>query len=134
MKAAPVLAALALVAAAALLTTCGDSVEPPVPGWVNVRLTTPNADDGGILFTVAGAQVDSVRLRFVNTFMRRESESSVRVVVAGTLSDAVVVAQVLVPDVNTLEPYTLTIHEVASRTFQQRSPSGYTLELVEPTQ
>jgi len=64
--------------------------------------------------------------------MRRESASAVRVVVVGTLS-AGPVAQVRVPDVEALRLYTVEIVEVASRTYDQRPPSGYDLVLEGPT-
>ena len=122
---------ITLIGVAAVLTTCRDSVEPPLPGWVDVRLTSPNGDDGGILFTVSGAQIDSVRSAFPNTFTRQESASVVRVIVTGTLTSGVV-AQVFVPDVHVLSPYATSLVEIASRTFEQRSPAGYTLELSGP--
>jgi hypothetical protein len=119
--------AVAVTALAALLLTCGkgDPVQPPTPGWVNLRLTTPNTDDGGILFVVSGPQVDSVRSAFANTFLRREGAGSVRVVIVGSLS-AGVIGQVLVPDTRAAAGYSATVVEVAARgTFAQRAVNGY---------
>lgn len=132
MKLRNALLAAGAVALALGLLTCGDDpVQPATPGWLNLRLSTPNADDGGILFTVGGAQVDSVRSTFPNIFLRRESGSTVRVVIVGSLG-AGVIGQILVPDTRSASAYTAAVLEVAARgTFVQRSPDGYGLT-VEP--
>ncbi|MDH3497252.1 MAG: hypothetical protein OER89_17195 [Gemmatimonadota bacterium] len=133
MTARRVAAMLAGLTLAGGLVTCGsEPAAPPTPGWVNVRLTTPNLDDGGILFTVTGAQIDSVRSTFPNTFLRRESASSMRVVIVGNLV-AGTVAQVLVPDVRQAATYAGTVVEVAVRsTFAQRPTAGYVLTVEQP--
>ena len=54
------LTAVALVVLGVLALSCGDSnpsepspPEDPIPGWLKVRLTTANADNGGIIaFTI----------------------------------------------------------------------------------
>ncbi len=133
MTARRVVTTLAGLVLAGGVVTCGsEPVAPPTPGWVNVRLTTPNLDDGGILFTVTGAQIDSVRSTFPNTFLRRESASSVRVVIVGNLA-AGTVAQILVPSIGAAGTYGATVVEVATRgTFAQRPTAGYTLSVESP--
>ncbi len=131
MTARRVLLVAGVVAGAAALATCGsEPQEPePIPGWVNITVTTPNVNDGGIVFTVTGPAVDSVRTFFPNAFTRREGATQVRVVVIGTFRDGVVVAQVLVPDTGNLSGYSATVTEVAARapSFAQRSIADYSL-------
>jgi hypothetical protein len=109
--------------------TCGDSTgnDKPTTGWLSLSLATPNADDGGILFTVSGARIDSIRSTHPHVLLNRESASSVRVVIAGDLS-AGVIGEILVPDTRAAAQYTGVVHEVAARaTYQQRPPTGYTV-------
>src|SRR5688572_26008532 len=126
---------LALVAGFALTAaTCKDSpgtpVETPTPGWLSLSLATPNSDDGGVLFTIGGAAIDSVRSSQIHVVTRRESATTVRVVVAGVVG-AGVIAEIRVPDTRDAAKYTAVIHEVAARTtYQQRPLTGYTLSVV----
>jgi hypothetical protein len=121
---------LALVVLLAVCVgTCGDSTgnDKPSTGWLQLSLATPNADDGGILFTVSGAQIDSVRSTHPHVLINRESASSVRVIIAGDLS-AGVIGEIHVPDTRAAGQYTGVVHEVATRTtYQQRPPTGYTV-------
>ncbi len=122
---------LVLVSAViAMTTTCGSTTEP-VSGWADVRLTTQNTGDGGIIFTVGGAQVDSVRSSFPNLYTRQVSETSWQVLVAGNLTSGVI-ARIWVPDVNKLEGYTATPVEVAGQDFAQRAVAGYALTIEGP--
>lgn len=123
--------AAGVIAGAMTLSTCGSDPQEPTPGWVNVTLTTPNTKDGGIVFTISGPAVDSLRSSLPNVFTRRESATQVRAVVIGTLWDGAVVAQVLVPDVGNLSGYSAVVTEVAARapSFAQRPVADYSLTL-----
>jgi hypothetical protein len=124
-----------LMAASVLLLSCGDSTpsepgpeEDPIPGWLRIRLISPNSDDGGILFTVAGGQVDSIRSGFPDLYVSPGSTTSRQVLVAGNLATGGVVAELLVPNVKVVANYTATVQQVAARaTFQQRQASTVTL-------
>ena len=117
---------------AAMTMTCKDSPSEgsvPVKGWLAVELTTPNADDGGIMFIATGGAIDSVRSTFPNVLSRAESATSMRVVVGGNLSSGKI-AEIWVPDTRKFEQYSATPVEVATRgTFAQRPVTGYTLKL-----
>ena len=117
---------------------CGDGSvtgpEPtplPVRGWLNVRLTTPNSDDGGIMFTVAGGPIDSVR--FVHEgFSSAVSDSLWRFLATGELSNGAI-AQLLVPNVDNPSVYRPEIQQVAALvTYEQRDLAGYRLQVVKP--
>jgi hypothetical protein len=122
-------AALAVFVVAGL--SCGDSgpsgpgPDPdPVPGWLKVRLTTPNADDGGIMFTVSGVQIDSIRSSYSDFFTAELGPSSFRIIVAGSLSNGGVVAEILVPDVASVGGYTVVVDEVAARDSYEQRPAA----------
>jgi len=55
------------LALAVALGTCSGA-EPAGPGWLDVRLVSPAADDGGVLFVVRGAPIDSVRSSFPDLY------------------------------------------------------------------
>ncbi len=102
-----------------------------VPGWLNVQLTTPNSDDGGIMFTVAGGPIDSVR--FVHEgFSSAVSDSTWRFLATGELSNGAI-AQLLVPNVDNASVYRPEIQQVAALvTYEQRDLTGYRLQVVKP--
>jgi hypothetical protein len=121
--------------AVALIPGCGDSggsgpePEPdPVPGWLKVRLDSPNVDDGGILFTVAGGPVESIRSSFLDLYVSQGSTTVKRVIVGGNLTSGAILIELKVPDVQDVEDYSATVDEVAAReSFVQRSASAYSL-------
>ena len=122
------------------LYACGDAsvtgpepTPPPAPvqGWLNLQLTTPNSDDGGIVFTVAGGPIDSVR--FVHEgFSSAVSDSIWSFLATGELSNGAI-AQLLVPNVNKPSIYRPEIQQVAALvTYEQRDLAGYRLQVVKP--
>ena len=129
------LAVLILVTVGCVLS-CGDSgtsgpspSKDPVAGGLKVRLTTPNADDGGIMFAISGGQIDSIKSAY-SDFYSSTAGGSKRVIVAGTLPTGSVAAETLIPDIELAGNYNATVEQVAARdTFQQRSASGVSLVL-----
>ncbi len=120
------------------LYACGDAsvtgpepTPPPARGWLNLQLTTPNSDDGGIVFTVAGGPIDSVR--FVHEgFSSAVSDSIWSFLATGELSNGAI-AQLLVPNVNKPSIYRPEIQQVAALvTYEQRDLAGYRLQVVKP--
>jgi hypothetical protein len=125
-----------LVFLVALGISCGDSSGPgsssppenPVPGWLKVRLSTPNADDAGIMFTVSGAKVNSVRSTHPDLFTHSIDSTHVRVIVAGNLVTGTTIAELQVPDVEIVASYSLRVEELAAAgTWAQRPTSSVTL-------
>ncbi|HSE67445.1 MAG TPA: hypothetical protein VLB12_10680 [Gemmatimonadales bacterium] len=121
------MAAMALVLA---ILACHDddkTVEPTGPGVLDVVLTTPNTDDGALLFTIGGA-VDSVQGSGYVTFATA-SPTGARVVVTGDLAGGVI-ARLYVPDVSASDQYLPQLIEVAQRgTYTLRAPTTYQLAL-----
>ncbi len=121
---------------ALMLAACDAPIEPVLvipDGWLVVRLVSPHEDDGGILFTVTGARVDSLRLPTgYQAAARQISEDTWRVLVTGDLAEGTV-GRFFVPDTRRIEDYHATIEQVAMRgTYQQRDTTGYELQIKRP--
>lgn len=116
---------------AALLTTCSGS-EPAGPGWLHVRLASPVTDDGGVMFVVRGAPIDSVRSGFADLYTSHVGTSEWEIIVVGNVSSTVV-ARLWVPDLDAVARYSATVEQVASGvTFAQRAVDGYRLTVERP--
>ena len=97
-------------------------------GTLTVRLTTPNADDGAMMFQVSGAAIDSATAvnQSLRLFTRRDGGDVVGVVVGALANGAVITLQV--PDVGEAARYRATVLEVADRQDALRaSLVGYAL-------
>jgi hypothetical protein len=127
----PVAVALVLIAGCGDSGGSGPEPEPdPIPGWLKVRLDTPNADDGGIMFTVSGGAIESVRSSFLDLYVSQGSSTLKRIIVAGNLPNGTVLVELKVPDVQDAEDYSAIVDQVASGdSFVQRTASGYSLSV-----
>ncbi len=119
------IAAAALSAALLAGLACGDDEAPTEPtspdgpeGTVTlaVTLTTPNTDDGAILFTVSGAAVDAPVAASTDhqLFTRQADAGSVRVALVGDLV-AGALLEFEAPEGTDASAYTAEIVEVANR-------------------
>jgi hypothetical protein len=128
------LRSLALVAATALVASCGGGGGDgggPEAGVLRLTLDTPNAGDGAILFRVTG-EIDSIQ---GGAMMQEGSYGEVstytRVVIAGNLVDGPV-AYLFVSDVADIATYVATVEQVAVKaTNAQRSLAGYSITVSE---
>lgn len=116
--------------------SCGgaDGVGPsdPDPGPVFVHLTTPNADDGILLFTVSGGSVSAVTSTGLESSASGIGTSELRLLVRGNLSGGPLL-QLELPDRRHLQNYRVQVLQVASRgTYIQRGVQGYGLRLARP--
>ncbi|UCC83624.1 MAG: hypothetical protein JSW46_01450 [Gemmatimonadota bacterium] len=121
--------ATAVALALAVGVACGDdeSVGPEVtPGTMIVSLTTPNADDGAIMFTVSGGEIDAPALLDIeHVLYLMEGANTITAIIAGDIV-AGGLLEFDVPDVEVA--YTATITQVADRTNDLRDPlTGYSL-------
>lgn len=127
---------LALAALTVLLASCGSSPGGgghAVPGFLTLTLSTPNANDGALLFKVSGGTIDSVAPGgMVDNGSYVINPSFTRVVVAGDLTDGIVV-RVHVPDVGNAADYSVLIEQAAARnTFAQQSLTNYSVAVTAP--
>lgn len=101
-------------------------------GTVTLRLTTPHADDGAVLFEVSGPPIDTATAAnaSLQLFTRRASGSTLVGVVAGSVTNGALIT-LQVPDVDAVAGYTARILEVADRQNTLRaSLAGYALTAV----
>ena len=121
----PLGAALAL----GLLCSCTSEPAGPIQATLNVILGTPNADDGAVLFTIAGGPVDSVEAAGFAVYSAHVDANTYHVIVTGELGSGPV-ARIHIPDGRDILRYSATIDQIAVRaTYQQRDRNGYLLTL-----
>ncbi len=118
-------AGLALLIASTL--TCGESTTPmPAltgPGWLSLQLKTSATDAGGVLVTIRGGAVDSIRSVIHDAFAQPVGPLT-KVAVVGNLT-AGVIAKIFVPDTQLASRYSATVDQAAARTLEQREPGDY---------
>lgn len=124
--------AVALVMATGV--ACDDDATAPgaVAGTFVVTLTTPNTDDGAIMFTISGGAISAPALSDATLHMyTSEGTNSLTVVIIGDIEagDLLVFD---VPDIAALDDYSADIDEVADRANDLVSPlTGYSLLIAE---
>ncbi len=121
----------AMVAVLSVGAACSDdpTTGSTRAGTVTLRLTTPHADDGALLFEVSGPPIDSATAAnaSLQLFTRRANGSTLVGVVAGAVTNGAVVT-LQVPDVDAVAGYTARVLEVADRQNLLRvSLEGYAL-------
>jgi hypothetical protein len=123
---------MAVALALAVGLACGDDgPTEPVPGTLVVSLTTPNSDDGAILFTISGGGVDDPAAVATShrMFFRTTGTSTTTAVVVGNITSGPLL-RFEVLDVGEASSFTGTITEVADRNNELRaSLSGYSLAI-----
>jgi uncharacterized protein (DUF2141 family) len=122
-------AALAALVLPAVLATCSG----PTAGDLTVSLVTPNSDDGAIVVRVTASQSKEITSAAVactgcRIFAEQPSATELRAVVTGDLTAGPLV-RIAVSDAGAPTAYTVRIVQVASRSYQLRSPSGYSLSI-----
>jgi hypothetical protein len=116
--------------ASALALSCFDG---PTAGEVTLSLTTPNTDDGAVAFAVTipapneitGA---SAACAGCEVFTTRVSATELRGIVTGDLSAGPVV-RLAVSQAGPDQAYRVQVLAVASRQFEERPPTRYTLSI-----
>jgi hypothetical protein len=124
---------LALVATVGFVANCGGGGGGggggPEPGFLNLTLSTPNANDGAVLFRVVGGTVEDVLAgAMVQDGSFTIQPSLTRIVVAGNIVDGVV-AQIEVPDIADVANYSVVMEQATIRTapWTQQSLTGYSI-------
>lgn len=110
-----------------------DPPPAPVPGWVQLRLVTPWADDGVVQFTIVGSRVEEVipASGLSGYAGVVDGGVSARLVLTGAIASGTV-ARLRVPDINRIAGFQVHIGQVAARgTYALRSSTlGYQAEVV----
>jgi hypothetical protein len=102
----------------------------PIAGTLAIQLSTPNANDGGVMFTISGGTISSVSSSGYTIFTAQPGTSIRKVVVVGNVTNGVLVT-IGVPDVSLAGQYTAVLEQVAARdTYEQQDLSGYALQVV----
>lgn len=121
---------LALLAGTALaLGSCSG----PQAGDLTVSLVTPNSDDGAIVVRVTASESKEVTGASVacggcQIFLEQPSGTELRAVITGSVAAGPLV-RLSVTDTKSPSAYTVQIQQVASRTYQLRSTSGYSFTI-----
>lgn len=123
-----------------VLAACGDRSEAPaaleegpVPGTLTVVLSTPHADDGGLLLDLQGLELSELRPVDASTrlFIRPgdEVDGRVRVALVGSSLTGPVLS-FRVPDVGSVDRYSARLLDVADDSNALRQTTvGYGLEV-----
>jgi hypothetical protein len=130
------LCALLLSAGAIGIAGCS-SPDGPTAGELEVRLTTPNANDRAILLRVGGTQtaVSAPVGSNYRVLTAPLAGDTVRVVVIAPVGSALAAGTLLrltVPDTRQAGSYVAKVLDVASATYAQRATAGYVLSVVKP--
>jgi hypothetical protein len=113
-----------------LLVLSCSSGTGPTSGTLDVKLSSPNANDGAVLFTLKGGPVESVEAVDGMAYSAQIDANTLRVVVAGNVSSGTI-ARVRIADVTQGSRYSVALNQVAARlTYALQDPGLYGLILV----
>jgi hypothetical protein len=117
-------------ALALLLVSCSGDITGPVSGSLEVRLNSPNTDDGAALFTVTGGPVETVDAVLGTVYTAKVDGNTTRVVIAGSLTSGPI-ARVRIADVSHAVLYSVQLNQLAVRsTYAPRALAGYTISII----
>ena len=116
----------ALVAILLVASGCSgdDPASEPVAGALRVVLTSPNTDDGAVMFQVTGV-VDSVVVPAgLALYQSVPGPNVLRVIVTGNISSGSNLLTLYVADVSKASSITTQVMQVAARTTYAQRPAG----------
>jgi hypothetical protein len=121
----------ALVLAAILTAACGsDSNSGPVAGTLHVTLTSPNTDDGAVMFQVTGDIDSATAPAGLTLYQSVPSATVLRGIVTGPITSGSSVLTLQVPDVGKASSYSAQVLQAtATGTYAERAVGGYTLQV-----
>lgn len=117
-----------------LVAGCGsDDGGPsgPVPGPLNVVLTSPNGDDGAVMFQVTGVVDSVVAPAGITLYQSIPGPNVLRVIATGSaITSGSSLLTMYVPDVAKTSSYSVQLMQVAAKaTYAQRAVGGYGLKV-----
>ena len=116
----------ALVAMLVGVAACGgdDGGSAPVAGALRVVVTSPNTDDGAVMFQVTGV-VDSVVVPAgLTLYQSVPGPNVIRAIVTGNISSGSNLLTLYVADVSKASTITTQVLQVAARTTYAQRPAG----------
>ena len=120
----------ALLLAALLTAACGSDGSGPVAGTLQVTLTSPNTDDGAVMFQVNGEVDSATAPAGLTLYQSLPSATVLRGIVTGPITSGSNILTLHVPDVGKASAYTAQVLQAsAGGTYVQRAPGGYTLQV-----
>jgi hypothetical protein len=104
------------------LMGCKAEAPTPTPGTLTVSLSSPNADDGAVLFMLTGPGIQTAQAAnsAYKSYWRLVSATELRFMVVGNLTNGTV-ATITVDDTHKVDQYKGTLLDAASRTDAARS-------------
>ena len=99
------------------------------PGALEIRLVTPNAEDGALLLTLSGGPVDSITSAAFEIVSLPVSANDHRVLIRGALRSGIV-ARLWVPERENQSAYVVSVTEAVGRTsYARRDVAGYAVSV-----
>ena len=124
----------ALLSALVASAGCGGSDSGPtgpVAGPLRVVLTSPNTDDGAVMFQVTGVVDSVVAPAGLTLFQSTPGPNVVRAIVTGNVGSGSNLLTLYVPDIGKASSITTLVLQVAARgTYQQRAAGAYSLQVM----
>jgi hypothetical protein len=131
----PLIRGTALVAALVVATGCGGSDNGggptgPVAGPLRVVLTSPNTDDGAVMFQVIGVVDSVVAPAGLTLYQSVPGPNVIRAIVTGNISSGSNLLTLYVADVAKASSITTQVLQVAAAgTYVQRASGAYSLQI-----
>jgi hypothetical protein len=114
-----------------VLTGCGggdDGPSGPVAGPLRVVLTSPNTDDGAVMFQVTGVVDSVVAPSGITLYQSVPGPNVIRVIATGTITSGNSLMTLYVADVARASSYSTQLLQVAAAgTYAQRPVGTYGL-------
>ena len=124
------LALLALLLVAGGCSGSDSSPTGPVAGPLRVVLTTPNTDDGAVMFQVTGVVDSVVAPAGLTLFQSVPGPNVIRAIVTGNIATGNNLLTLYVADVSKASSITTQLMQVAAQgTYAQRPIGAYTLQV-----
>jgi hypothetical protein len=116
-----------------LLLGCGGSdggSTGPVAGPLRVVITSPNTDDGAVMFQVTGVVDSVVAPAGLTLYQSAPGPNVVRAIVTGNITTGSNLLTLYVADVSKASSITTQVMQVAARvTYAQRPAGAYSLQV-----
>ncbi len=120
----------ALVVAAGCGSDSGGGPTGPVAGPLRVVITTPNTDDGAVMFQVTGVVDSVVAPAGLTLYQSIPGPNVVRAIVTGDIATGSNLLTLYVADVSKASSITTQLLQVAAKvTYAQRAVGTYSLQV-----